>query len=75
MQHFVELESERIVLECRRCGEMMILLGREEDWYSEGRTIFGCECGESLTIAANRLAEEVFSIKQLLRGMRVPNGR
>ena len=75
MQHFAELESERIVLECRRCGEMMILLGREEDWYSEGCTIFGCECGESLTIAANRLAEDLFGIKQLLRGMRVPNGR
>jgi hypothetical protein len=31
MRHYSELESERIVLECR-CGEMMILLGHEEDW-------------------------------------------
>jgi hypothetical protein len=69
MRRYSELESERIVLECR-CGEMMILLGREEDWRLEGQTIFECECGERLSIADNRVDEEVLDIKQLIRGLR-----
>jgi hypothetical protein len=69
MRHFSELASERIVLECR-CGEMMILLGHEEDWHSEGHTIFECECGERVSIADNRVSEEVLDIKQLIRGLR-----
>ena len=48
--------SERIVLECE-CGERLILLGLEDDWYSELRTTFECECGEYLTLA-DRLDEE-----------------
>ncbi len=48
--------SERIVLECE-CGERLILLGLEDDWYSELRTTFECECGEHLTLA-DRLDEE-----------------
>jgi hypothetical protein len=47
--------SERIVLECR-CGERLVLLGLEEDWYSEGRTTFECECGGRITLA-DRLEE------------------
>jgi hypothetical protein len=51
-------ESERyvlcpdcIVIECRR-GESLILLGREEDWYSEGHTTFECyQCGETVSLA------------------------
>jgi hypothetical protein len=42
---------DRTVLRCR-CGESLILLGREEDWYSEGRTTFECyQCGGSLSLA------------------------
>jgi hypothetical protein len=42
---------DRTVLGCR-CGESLILLGREEDWYSEGRTTFECyQCGGSLSLA------------------------
>ena len=42
--------SERMVLECE-CGERLVLLGREDDWYSERRLVFGCECGRKLTLA------------------------
>ena len=42
---------DRTVLGCR-CGERLILLGREEDWYSEGRTTFECrQCGGPLSLA------------------------
>jgi len=35
-----------------RCGESLILLGCEEDWYSEGRTTFECyQCGETISLA------------------------
>jgi hypothetical protein len=47
-----ELEvSDRIVLGCRTCGERVVLLGRVDDWYSEGRRSFACECGTQLTLA------------------------
>ena len=39
-----------IGLECDGCGERLVLLGREEDWRSEGRTEFECECGVKLTL-------------------------
>ena len=53
----------------------MVLLGREEDWHSEGRNIFECECGESLSISANRIGEEALSARQLLRNLRASDGR
>ena len=72
-EHFV-LCSERIVLECKRCDERLILLGLEEDWRSE-RTDFECQCGESLTLA-DRADEEALAVKRLLRGtIRVPGTR
>ncbi len=48
--------SDQIVLQCR-CGEVLILLGLEEDWHSE-RTVFKCQCGQGLTLA-DRPAEEL----------------
>ena len=48
--------SGRVVLECQ-CGEVMVLLGREEDWYSEGHMLFECECGRRLTLS-DRIYEE-----------------
>ena len=73
--------SERILLECD-CGERLVLLGLEEDWYSELRTLFECECGERLTLA-DRLDEEgltlvdssdaeMSGVRELLRGLRTP---
>jgi hypothetical protein len=73
--------SERMVLECR-CGERLVLLGLEEDWYSELRTVFECECGEELTLA-DRLDEEgltlvgssdqaALGVRELLRNLRTP---
>ena len=47
-----ELEPDRIVLECYRCGEMVIVLGCEEDWYTDGSIFFECQCGQRLTIAS-----------------------
>ena len=61
--------SERIILECKKCGERLILLGFEDDWRSEGRTTFECECGEELTLA-DRLDEETAGFKALLRRFR-----
>jgi hypothetical protein len=79
--HFI-LCSERIVLECE-CGERLILLGLEDDWYSELRTAFECECGEELTLA-DRLDEEgltlidgseeaTLGVRELLRSLRTPS--
>ena len=73
--------SERMVLECK-CGERLVLLGLEEDWYSELRTAFDCECGERLTLA-NRLNEDGLilvdssddaarGVRELLRSLRAP---
>ncbi len=45
-----EFEPEPIVLKCRQCGEMLVLLGQLEDWHSEEHTILECECGEALII-------------------------
>lgn len=47
--------SGLIILECR-CGERLVLLGHEDDWYSEERLVFTCECGEQLTLA-DRVAD------------------
>ena len=67
MQHHEErLELERIVLDCRVRGEKT-LLGREEDWCSEDYETFDLQCGESLAVAANRIGEEIFGVRQLLR--------
>jgi hypothetical protein len=57
--------SEQIVLECK-CGERLILLGFESDWYSEGRTTFECDCGESLTLS-DRLDGETLDFNALVR--------
>jgi hypothetical protein len=73
-------ESERfvfysgyIILE-GECGERLILLGLEEDWLSEGHTVFECECGETLTFA-DRVDEEDLSGRRLLRDSRTPDRR
>ena len=82
-EHFV-LCSERVVLECHQCEERLVLLGREEDWYSEGRTVFECECGEMLTFADrfeeettldDDFDEEAFGVRELLRSLRTLDRR
>jgi hypothetical protein len=73
MQRSWEIEaSKRIVLECR-CGERLVLLGREDDWYAEGRNTFGCECGEELTLAAR--VERGPGVMDLIRGPAFLDGR
>lgn len=57
--------SQRIVLGCEKCGEKLVLLGREEDWLSE-EVDFVCECGEELTFA-DRTEEEALLVRELLR--------
>ena len=47
-----KLEPDRIVLECHQCGETMIVLGCEEDWYTDENISFECQCGQRLTIAS-----------------------
>jgi hypothetical protein len=66
------LFSESIILGCK-CGERLVLLGFEEDWDSEGRTTFECECGEKLTFA-DRL-DEAGGFKGLLRRFRTSDDR
>ncbi len=61
--------SERIVLECGECGERLILLGLEEDWYAEGRTAFECECGGRITLV-DRLEEGGPYVANLVRDLR-----
>jgi hypothetical protein len=74
MRRCSELEvSGRIVLGCGSCGERVVLLGREDDWHSEGRTVFACECGARLTLA-DRLGEEDLDFAELLRELRTTNG-
>ena len=59
--------SGRMVLECG-CGERLILLGLKEDWISEQRTNFECQCGQSLTLA-DRLDEDVVQeFRKLMQG-------
>ena len=73
--------SERMVLECE-CGERLVLLGLEDDWYSELRTVFECECGQKLDLT-DRLQEEgltlvdgsddaALGVRELLRSLRSP---
>ena len=50
--------SGQTVLGCAGCGEMLVLVGLEEDWRSEGRTAFGCACGKELTLDGDRLKDE-----------------
>lgn len=52
MRRCWEFGSDRIILECYRCGEKTILLGREEDWHMEVNSFFECQCGQILTIDA-----------------------
>jgi predicted SprT family Zn-dependent metalloprotease len=56
--------SESIVLECR-CGEKLILLGREADWRKEGHTVFTCGgCGKnlSLTGSSRRMVHRIIKV-------------
>ena len=73
MQRTWEIEtSQRIVLGCG-CGERIVLLGREDDWYAEGRNTFECECGEELTLAAR--VEKGSGVLGLIRGHAFLDGR
>ena len=46
--------SEGLVIECR-CGEKLLLLGRESDWRSEGCMTFECGgCGKDLSLKDRR---------------------
>ncbi len=79
-EHFVTF-SGRIILKCT-CGERLVLLGLEEDWFSEGHTSFECECGKRPTLADRSYAEEstlaegfdeeARNVRDLLRGLKVP---
>jgi hypothetical protein len=50
-EHFVTC-SKSIILRCR-CGQTLLLLGREADWRKEGRSVFQCSgCGKKLSLDA-----------------------
>lgn len=51
--------SKDIVLGCE-CGERLVLFGRQEDWPSEGRTVFEFECGKVLALT-DRVEEGNFA--------------
>lgn len=47
--------SRTIVVDCRRCGEKLVLLGHRSDWHGEGRTEFECGgCGAKLSLKDGR---------------------
>jgi DNA-directed RNA polymerase subunit RPC12/RpoP len=49
LESFVDC-SKSIIIDCR-CGEKLLLLGRESDWGKEGRTAFECSgCGKKLSL-------------------------
>ena len=50
VRHSWEPETDHTVLECYRCGEVIILLGREEDWHTEANIFIECQCGQRLAI-------------------------
>ena len=59
--------SDRIVLECSGCGELVFLLGHEDDWSREHRNAFECSgCGKTLTLA-DRVNRKAYRIRTLLR--------
>jgi hypothetical protein len=72
------LYSEGMVLECA-CGERTVLLGREDDWYAEGCSMFECGCGRMLTIPpgegyAEDFDEAALELGELLDRYRSPTG-
>ena len=61
-------------MECA-CGEKLVLLGQEQDWREEGRTVFRCECGRKLTLAEGRADERALATEELLRrSIKAPRG-
>jgi len=65
--HFIDC-IESVVLDCR-CGEKLILLGRETVWRLRN-AIFRCCCEENLTLD-ERTDEEAIRIEELVRNLRV----
>jgi hypothetical protein len=61
--------SGKIILECKKCGEHLTLLGLEEDWLSEGRTEFECNCGKWLTLGRDRSYKENHEAAVGVRGV------
>ena len=59
--------SRSVILVCEECGERVVLVGPLSAWRS-GRAVFGCGCGEGLTLA-NRLDEDTTELAT------VPNAR
>jgi hypothetical protein len=54
--------SGRLALACGGCGELIVFLGREQDWYEAGEDgrprSFPCGgCGTSLTLADRVLVQ------------------
>jgi hypothetical protein len=47
--------SGRVILECEKCGERLVLGDPDEVWLST-RTLFECECGHGVSLAS-RLEE------------------
>lgn len=77
------LYSERMVLECP-CGERIIVLGHEDDWYVEGCSLFECGCGRMVAFppraggggpsCAEVFDEAALELRELLKRYRDPKG-
>lgn len=68
MQHYAGPEPKHIILECQDgvYAEEVLLSDQEEERCFEEDAVFDLQCAESLAIAANRIGEETFGVKQLL---------
>jgi hypothetical protein len=61
--------SGRLALACGGCGEIILFLGRECDWYEPGadgrpRSYLCSGCGAQLTLA-NRVVEDSQTVRNL----------
>ena len=61
--------SGRLALACGGCGEIILFLGRERDWYEPGadgrpRSFLCSGCGQRLTLA-NRVVKDSRTVRNL----------
>src|SRR4051794_31855684 len=74
MRNHVKPKAERIEPEHGLCTEATSLFGPEEKDYDSEEEGFDLQCGESLSIAINRVGEEGSGIKLLLGGLEILKG-
>ena len=77
MQDFTEIEQTECKILACNCGELMLMLGSQHEWRSEGRAVFECgACDAKITLPEDegRKPEEVdyhaLSLGELLKELK-----